>query len=223
MTKYGELLLQDLPQQFRGKEKIEALLEVIGNQMDEVLEFYESLNLERSLRTAKGETLDKIGEILVLSRSDARKMFNKTEAVDDDLYRRMLIYKTIMNFGSATYYDIMNCIKVIQGDNGFRYKEELTLPATIVLESDEPAASKNVQEMLKTPIPKAAGVGLRIRANDGASFGYGIAFTSQVLITKELSECDELDVDESFVCCIDESENMLTAENGDIILTEESV
>lgn len=222
MPKYGNRLSNDLLQQFKGKEKIEALLEVIGNQFDQILSFYESLNLNRALSTAQGAQLDRIGEILVLSREDASKLFNKTEAIDDDIYRRLLIYKTIMNFGSATYYDIMNCIKIIQGYNGFRYKEELERPATIIFETEESVGSDAVKQTLKTPIPKGAGIGLIIRANNGADFGIGIGFTSHVMLTKVINT-EEIDVDELLIYCADENLDLLADESGDIIISEESV
>lgn len=220
MSKYGNRLLEDLPQQFKGKEHIEALLEVIGKQMDEVKEFYDSLNFERSLDVAQGVHLDKIGEILAMTRAQAKELFHKDQSIDDELYRQLLKYKTIMNFGSATYYDIMSCLKSIQGYTGFKYREELSRPATIIFETEEPADSPTITQTLKTPVPKAAGVGLIIRANNGSTFGFGVGLTSQILLSREI-ELEEFDIDEQNDYLVDENLEMLTNEVGEIIVSEE--
>lgn len=156
MAKYGERMIKDLPQQFRGKERIEALFEVIGKQLNQVKEFYESLNLERALSTAHGTQLDKIGSILVLSRAEAGLLIqdNDDYVVDDETYRCILAYKIMLNNGSATYYDIVRGVKKFY-DLEIQYFESPDEPASFMLEVG--AADANVPLRHILPV-KAAGV-----------------------------------------------------------------
>lgn len=156
MAKYGERLIQDLPQQFKGKERIEALLEVIGSQLDEVQAFYESLNLERALATAKGVQLDRIGSILVLTRSEAGLLIQDNEdyIIDDETYRYILAYKIMLNNGSATYYDIVRGIKQFYNLD-ISYSETPDEPAAFTLEVGVADANVPLRNIL--PV-KAAGV-----------------------------------------------------------------
>jgi hypothetical protein len=62
----------------------------------------------------------------------------------------------------------MNCIRIVKDDLlGFRIVEEPEKPATIILETKEKPSRDGVVDMLNTPIPRAGGVGLIVRANDG--------------------------------------------------------
>ena len=156
MAKYGERMIRDLPQQFRGKDRIEALFEVIGKQLDQVQEFYNSLNIERALTIAQGEQLDRIGSILVLTRAEAGLLIQDNEdyVVDDDTYRYILAYKIMLNNGSATYYDIVRGIKKFY-DLEIQYSESPDEPATFMLEVG--AADANIPLRHILPV-KAAGV-----------------------------------------------------------------
>lgn len=156
MAKYGERLIQDLLQQFKGKERIEALLEVVGNQLDQVYEFYENLNLNRALATAQGVQLDRIGSILVLTRAEAGLLIQDNEdyVIDDDTYRYILAYKIMLNNGSATYYDIVRGIKQFYNLD-ILYSETPDEPASFMLEVG--AADANIPLRNILPV-KAAGV-----------------------------------------------------------------
>ena len=156
MTKYGDRLINDLPQQFKGKERIEALLQAIGKQLDEVQEFFNSLNIERALATAQGTQLDRIGSILVLTRAEAGLLIQDNEdyVIDDDTYRYILAYKIMLNNGSATYYDIVRGIKQFYNLD-IIFSETPEEPAAFMLEVG--AADANIPLRHILPV-KAAGV-----------------------------------------------------------------
>ena len=108
-------LLEDLPQQFRDKEKIGVLTNAIDRQLNELCEVFNDLNLLRSIYTATGKQLDLLGEIVVLSRTEATKFLMAQEQyipLDDETYRKCLIYKIHRNTCQCTYYDIMKAVEM---------------------------------------------------------------------------------------------------------------
>lgn len=50
MADYVATLKNDLVEQFRGKANIEALMEVIGAQLQQVYDFYDQLRQDRGVR-----------------------------------------------------------------------------------------------------------------------------------------------------------------------------
>ena len=216
MHDFIQKFIDDLPQQFRERERIEQLYMVIGKQFQEVYDFYEDLKTKRFLDTAEGIQLDRIGEILVLSRDEAKAIFGTDRDLTDDEYRRMLIYKTMMNYGNGTYSDIMSCIKILRGGTlGFRYTEDPLLPATIILETDDRPNSDYVSVIIETPIPKAAGVGIKISSKDGADINLEAGVTSQVYEIRVINS-DVLDPDD-FDYYTDVHETPYVDENSNLI------
>lgn len=71
MADFVSALKADLVEQFRGKENIEGLVEVIGIQLQAVYDFYEQLRNERDVYTAVGKQLDGVGDIAVMTRKEA--------------------------------------------------------------------------------------------------------------------------------------------------------
>lgn len=52
MVDYVELLREDLVDQFKEKPVIDALMEAIGTQLNDVRQFYEDLRDKRGIQTA---------------------------------------------------------------------------------------------------------------------------------------------------------------------------
>lgn len=157
MANYAKQLISDLPEQFKGKERIEALLTVVGRQLDEVAKFYDDLNNNRSLSNSVGAQLDMIGSILGLTRAEAGELIADVDTVlDDDTYRHILGYKSMLNFGNSTYYDIVRGIRQFYNVYPIKYYESPDEPAAFTLEI---SADENSLVMLKNILPvKAAGV-----------------------------------------------------------------
>ena len=98
MADYVATLKNDLVEQFRGKANIEALMEVIGAQLQQVYDFYDQLRQDRGVHTAVGKQLDGVGDIVVMTRMEAGKLAGDPipfEVIDDETYRRYLIYKIL--------------------------------------------------------------------------------------------------------------------------------
>lgn len=216
---YTISLLKDLPEQYREKGKIEGLMKAIGRQMNDIRTFYEQLKTERFITTAYGAQLDRIGDIVVLSRREAQEIMGTDEPLTDDEYRRLLIYKVELNFGDGTYRSILNCLRIIRGSTlGFTLKEELERPAMLIVESPEGPYSENVQAMLHTPIPRAGGVGLLIRSIDTKDINLKVGVVTQEYLEQsddtELFDLDTITVltDENSIMLSDEKDNMLIDE-----------
>lgn len=161
MVNRTKKLLSDLVEQFKGKPHIEALMEVIGEQLGEVAMFFEDLRAQRTLETAVGKQLDGIGDIVCLSREESAKyagMF-RSGRVGDEEYRALLKSKIIINTNDTTYYGIIRSIRSLYGAYPIYYTEDPTFPATIIFELDA-AAGGNIAPLGFVPPVKAAGVGI---------------------------------------------------------------
>ena len=135
MADYVQKLRDDLVEQFKGKPVIDALMEAVGDELNEVRQFYEDLRDKRNIQTAVGKQLDGIGDNAVLTRLEAGALACAKESVyvlDDDAYRTYLIYKIWKNTNNCTYYDIIRAFKMFW-DKPLHYREDPAIPATMIL------------------------------------------------------------------------------------------
>lgn len=215
---YVAQMIKDLPTQFRDKPLIEALYDVIGEQLQEIYQFYDDLKTMRYISTAEGVQLDRIGEIVVLSRAEAQAMFQTNERLPDEDYRRALIYKTLANFGDATYGDIVQCIRILRdGLLGFTYAEDPLYPATIILETKDGIASDNFRAIAGTPIPRAGGVGLLFRSAEVINLEILHGVLSR-LAEERQGSTDECDVETELSWYANEDDDILADENNNILV-----
>ena len=147
MVDYVQKLRDDLVEQFKGKPVIDALMEAVGDELNEVRQFYEDLRDKRNIQTAVGKQLDGIG--------------------DDDAYRTYLIYKIWKNTNNCTYYDIIRAFKMFW-DKPLHYREDPAIPATMIFETDALTPEADVSKLLNAPFIKAAGVAILVVANTEA-------------------------------------------------------
>lgn len=135
MVDYIQKLRDDLVEQFKDKPVIDALMEVVGDELNEVRQFYEDLRDKRNIQTAIGKQLDGIGGNAVLTRLEAGALACTRESVyvlNDDDYRTYLIYKIWKNTNRCTYYDIIQAFKMFW-DKPLHYREDPDVPATMIL------------------------------------------------------------------------------------------
>lgn len=204
MADYAAALKDDLVEQFRGKPNIDALMEVVGEQLQDLYEFFYDLKARRSIEEAEGAQLDGVGDIVVLSRAEAGQLASKTnpgEAVTDDLYRKFLIYKVLKNTNRCTYPDIIKSFQMFW-EKPLYYSEDPDTPATMIFETDTLSPDDAPETLLSAPIIKAAGVAVKVIAktetpeielNLYAAAGMGKGYT-----TTQLPEIEpEYDFDHS--------------------------
>ena len=166
MPDYVELLRGDLVEQFKEKPVIDALVSAIGEQLSDVQRFYEDLRDRRGLQTSMGQQLDGVGDIVVLSRLEAGALACINESVyvlDDESYRRYLIFKVWKNTNNCTYHDVIKALRMFW-PKPLYYREDPAEPATMVFETDMLSPEDDVPKLLNAPLIKAAGVGIKVIA-----------------------------------------------------------
>lgn len=164
---FREKLNQDLLEQFRGKKNIAVVANSYAKQLQEVHDFLESLLQLLDIDACTGAQLDIIGDIVVLSRYDARVMVERSydgEALDDDLYRKLIKWKILLNTNDCTYWSIMKGIKMFWDKTPVYYKTDPEIPATILLSTPPLDPSTNPRELLEMPIIRPGGVDLKLTA-----------------------------------------------------------
>lgn len=131
--------LDDVPQQFQGKEKIEVLFNAFAKQMNEVMQVLEDINEKTTLEKAANRNLDYIGDIVTLSRKDAHVILRKgyNTEVTDDVYRKVIRYKALKNTCDCTYDDIMTSMELLWSTDNIRYVENPERPATIYIKMQQ--------------------------------------------------------------------------------------
>lgn len=164
---FREKLNQDLLEQFRGKKNIAVVANSYAKQLQEVHDFLESLLQLLDIDACTGAQLDIIGDIVVLSRYDARVIVERSydgEALDDDLYRKLIKWKILLNTNDCTYWSIMKGIKMFWDKTPVYYKTDPEIPATILLSTPPLHPSTNPRELLEMPIIRPGGVDLKLTA-----------------------------------------------------------
>ena len=177
MADYIKNLKGDIVEQFKDKPNIEALYEVIGEQLDDLFLFFEQLRTKRSVNDAEGKQLDGVGDIVVLSRQEAAQMEGSvsTSTMTDEQYRKYLIYKILKNTCDCTYYHIMKAIGMFWDGPPLKYTEDPEYPATMIFDFD--AGKDLADQAIGIPFVRAGGVGLymRMHKNDVAKFYLGFS------------------------------------------------
>lgn len=186
-------MIEDFPWQFRGKPKIEALCQCWDRQFEEIFFCLEQMKLILDVDRAQGAQLDRIGDIVVLSRADAGLLAAQAgnldfDVIDDVRYRKYLKYKILENTSNATYKDIISAIKMIWGADKIKYLENEEGPASLTVSFPYHYTAGDV--FILPPLT-AAGVGIHVRAEtelqpDPATLKSS-AFT-QNLVTCTISE-----------------------------------
>ena len=186
-------MIEDFPWQFREKPKIEALCQCWDRQFEEIFSCLEQMKLILDVDRAQGAQLDRIGDIVVLSRADAGLLAAQAgnldfDVIDDVRYRKYLKYKILENTSNATYKDIISAIKMIWGADKIKYLENEEGPASLTVSFPYHYTAGDV--FILPPLT-AAGVGINVRAEtelqpDPATLKSS-AFT-QNLVTCTISE-----------------------------------
>ena len=186
-------MIKDFPWQFRGKPKIEALCQCWDRQFEQIFSCLEQMKLILDVDRAQGAQLDRIGDIVVLSRADAGLLAAQAgnldfDVIDDVRYRKYLKYKILENTSNATYKDIISAIKMIWGAVKIKYLENEEGPASLTVSFPY---HNTAGDVFILPPLTAAGVGIHVRAEtelqpDPATLKSS-AFT-QNLVTCTISE-----------------------------------
>lgn len=159
-------IVKDLPEQFKNKKNLEVFFRAFSRQADEIAAMFEQLRTERNLQNAIGKQLNGNGDIVVLSRAEAARMFNESdmELSDDEKYRKYLIFKAHYNTNRCTYEDFIYAFQMFWDRGPIYYSENPAHPATIIITTNEMLPEENAADVFNVPVAKAGGVGLIRRA-----------------------------------------------------------
>lgn len=199
MVDYISVLKEDLVEQFRGKPNIEALVEVIGIELQQVADFYEQLRTERDLDHAVGKQLDGVGDIVVMTRKEAGELAGDPipfDVIDDDTYRQYLIYKILKNTCDCTYPDIIKAFRMFW-NRPLYYTEDPDEPATMIFDTGDLPGDVDTTPLFKTPLIRAAGITLRLIARTTvemetawlrirSGLGYAVTVTTLPMLERQI-------------------------------------
>lgn len=163
-------LKKDLVTQFKNQPNLDALVSVVEKQFTDLCDFLNDLRRKRSVETAEGVQLDRIGDIAVLSRAEAGRLAllsDETYVLSDEDYRQYLIFKIWKNTNNTTYYDVMKAFRMFW-KRPLHYREDPEFPATMIFETDplDPKdPTQDPQKLFRAAFVKAAGVGIHVIAN----------------------------------------------------------
>lgn len=123
-----------------------------------------------------GVLLNRIGQLVCLTRQQAGAMIGSRELADnDDIYRVCLKYKAYVNSCRCTPNEIIEATKIIFGATEVVYSERRDVPATIYLSISAPF-SDLVLSILGTHDLVVHPAGVRVRINcsteDAETFGF---------------------------------------------------
>ncbi len=128
----------DLLEQFRNRKNITAICDAIDRQTKDLADALTAIAFETDIDSAVGAQLDRIGNIVGLTRSEAGVLCGQTgyfDIVDDELYRKYLKYKAFRNSSDCTYQLIITAMRAILGTTAkINYEEDDNFPATIILD-----------------------------------------------------------------------------------------
>ena len=164
---YLQKLRDDLLEQFKGKPNIEVFQKALARQLEELYAFFYQLNFLRWLQTAEGVQLDGIGDIAVMSRTEAliiSRLAEQNVPMDDDIYRLYLTWKVNLNTTNCTYRDVYRALKMFWPNTPLYYSEDPAHPATMFFTTPILRPEDNVNILLIAPRIKAAGVALKVIA-----------------------------------------------------------
>ena len=112
-----EKWLESLPEQFRGQPNIEVIIGSWAAQLEEVEAVLSELLAKRGFDDAEGAQLDRIGDIVVLTRPESALYAGVIDfdVIDDERYRLFLKYKALRNSNQCTFPELVAACKLLYG------------------------------------------------------------------------------------------------------------
>lgn len=143
MMDYVGLAKSRLVGRLNQKPLVEALIAALPNQLSILELVLDQLKNERSIDTAIGIQLDKVGEIVGESR----------QGRDDDTYRQFIRFRVFVNISKGRPSDLSYATRFATQADDVQYIE--FFPALVVMFSDGYAANKATPQLLQDVSPAA--------------------------------------------------------------------
>ena len=142
--------------QFRELPTLGAFIDALGQQLNDVEEFFGQLLTNLSIQTLAGPHLDKLGDMLQQSRN----------GMSDDDYRTMLQARVVAYRSQGTIENLIQILLTIAGAQAVQVVEEATPPnyyPTLAIAASACSASVILADVYSAVYQaKPAGVGLAL-------------------------------------------------------------
>ncbi len=144
--------IERLPEQYKGKEKIEGFVSALLAEAQNLENTFEDLQLNRSIETAVGDALDRLGVIVGLARLPGQT---------DTTYRSFLKVKIIQNLNQGTPEEVIAAAQFFLNAVSVWYLEVYPAAVDILTTAAVPLADRpRVRAQIKDFLP--AGVSLDV-------------------------------------------------------------
>lgn len=159
-----------------GEKRVAVEVFPTQDRLVDVCDCYHLWVFEKGFQLPFGILLNRIGQLVCLTRQQAGAMIGSRELADnDDIYRVCLKYKAYVNSCRCTPNEIIEATKIIFGATEVVYSERRDVPATIYLSISAPF-SDLVLSILGTHDLVVHPAGVRVRINcsteDAETFGF---------------------------------------------------
>ena len=147
---------------------VETFLKLLSPIVDNLLDF----DIIFNLINAKGDQLDKIGEIVGISRILPLDNSSVSSVLSDDMYRRIIQSKILFNHWDGTREGLENILKTVFPEIPFVIVDNQDMSADIYI--IDPEASQEFVTLLELGyiIPKPSGVRYNYYVLDYELFGW---------------------------------------------------
>ena len=168
-------VLNNMPEQFRNKPRIEVLANAVAKQMEELEVMFGQLKELRNMDTAIGQQLDYCGDIVGLSRVESALLAKNVnfDVIDDDRYRLFVKYKALRNSTQCTYEELMAGCKMLYNADPIYYSELESSPASFQLSLGADMSDEVLETITTSAIAiRASGVEPKITVFAKNFFGF---------------------------------------------------
>ena len=125
----GYEVLQETPLSVEKMSNIDGIIWSLSPEYENALLFLSSLEKLNDFDACTGIWLDRLGQLVCMSRQQAGAMIGSRElADDDDIYRICLKYKAFVNSCRCTPDEIIEATKIIFGATQVVYSERRDVP-----------------------------------------------------------------------------------------------
>lgn len=172
----GYEVLKEMPLSVEKMSNLDGIIWAVAPEYENASLFLGGLENLNDFDSCTGVWLDRLGQLVRLTRQQAGAMIGSRElADDDDIYRVCLKYKAFVNSCRCTPDEIIEATQIIFGATQVVYSERRDTPATIFLSISAPF-SDMVMSILGTHdlIVRPAGVKVRVDCSteDAETFGF---------------------------------------------------
>lgn len=142
-----------LPEQFKSKPNIEALLRCFLAPCQELEQAFQDLKLLRSVDTAEGVQLDVLGKVVGQPRNGVS---------DDELYRRYIRARIATNRSKGLIEDLIRISRLVIDDDALRVVVENVGIATVTVRAADITLPDDVAAIAYGFLSKAKSAGARL-------------------------------------------------------------